>query len=247
MHQYVYFLVLERKGRIKGIITNDRRNNKSILLIAITKDRVKRLSSVLLEKYWPPIFSEQTIHAPTIYFWKPRGRIDHLFFFFFFKSIPLASRLLFSFERFSKYFSTEVSNIYSIYPRETILHSSFPCFLVQILECGTAHETRKYGWEKYFAEITTSASLYFINVGSELLLLLLVSIVDHLVMFRGRLMNPDRFPLIFRSVQFWLGPEGEGESRGFRPPKSQHLFPVKSSRMELNYGPRFAFYFPNGE
>lgn len=62
---------------------NDRRNNKSILVIAITKHKVKRLSSVLLEKYWPPIFSEQTIHAPTIYFWKPRGRIDHLFFFFF--------------------------------------------------------------------------------------------------------------------------------------------------------------------
>lgn len=74
-------------------------------------------------------------------------------------------------------------------------------------------------------------------------LLLLVSIVDHLVMFRGRLMNPDRFPLIFRSVQFWLG-GGAGERREFRPPKSQHLFPVKSSTMELNYGPRFAFYFP---
>lgn len=125
---------------------NDKRNNhgdnKSIHDYK-TKHRVKRSSSVPLEKYWPPIFSEQTIHAPTIYFWKPRGRINHLFFF---KSIPLASRLLFSFclQRFSKYFSGWVIFIQFIpRTRETILHSSFPCFLVQgILEARMQHGTK---------------------------------------------------------------------------------------------------------
>lgn len=63
-------------------------------------------------------------------------------------------------------------------------------------------ERRGGVFEKYFAGITTPAIPCFVNACRIAVLLVPF---DHLVMFRGRLMNPDRFPLIFRSVQFWPG------------------------------------------
>lgn len=66
-----------------------------------------------------------------------------------------------------------------------------------VVQREKGREKRTERGQEVFAKITMNSA-----GGSELLPVLCS--VDHLVMFRGRLMNPDRFPLIFRSVQFWF-------------------------------------------